>query len=1140
MSDVGGTLEKLASEFARVFEPLEEQLKDGDPETLLASVGLRAPANFSAAGELASHVATLASASADLVGLVADLTSAIEDEDAGAATAAGISLIECIVELVKAIEGAASAVEALGATTAGLTPAQRAELEAFGKAFAERLLGRLLVEYLDDRFPLISLVLIATGGIEIREMPAGAAGTLSAPYTKKLLHFERVGRLFSDPEGLFRDIYGWGTPGFDGLELFHTLATVAKKFELPTELLAPPGGPTVLEAFGFSAEVNTALSPPGLDLDLRFPGEIELSQTAVAGDWEVEFSQLLKFATDLSLTLRPFFDLEFHVPTGSADVGVGADFRRSMEADPLVLFGKAGGSRLEVQSIGGGVSLAGHWTSGTGSVSLEPELRAHIRQGKFVISGDGGDSFIDQVLSGVTLESNFDLELTWTPSGGAVFEGSAALEIAIPAHVSLGPLEILTLYLRAGFTSEGAIPVELSGAFKVTLGPLQASVDRLGLLATFTFPKGGGNLGPAQADFAFKPPNGVGLAVDAGIIKGGGYLYIDPERGEYAGVLQLEFSGFVTLTAIGLISTKMPDGSDGFSLLVIITAEFGSGFQLGYGFTLIGVGGLLGLNRTMLLDPLVNGVRTGSVNNIMFPRDVVANAPRIISDLRAIFPPVPDRFLVGPMAKLGWGTPTLVSLSLGIILEIPGNIAILGVLRVALPTEDSPLIVIQVAFVGAIEFDKKRVWFFASLFESRVLFITLEGEMGVLAAFGDDAAFVLSVGGFHPRFVPPPMPFPTPKRIALVILNESWGRIRVQGYFAVTSNTVQFGAAVDLYFGFSAFSIEGELGFDALIQFSPFFFIIEVRASFALKVAGLDLLSVRVQMSLEGPTPWRVRGTGSVSLLFFEISADFDETWGDSANTTLPPIEVMPLLVGELDKRDSWLAELPAANTLLVSLRALPAEDDALVLHPLGRLRVSQRAVPLELDLDKVGTQKPSDAKRFELQVTGGGLVEASDAVEKFAVAQFRDLDNTAKVTAKSYDDYSSGKLLKAAGAELDSSHATRRRVRYEELVIDRFVPRPVQGLFAFLSALFTLFVRGSSVARCSLSLALEKQRQPFADHVSVASEGFVVAHQADNTRYAAFSSEAAAIDFVRHEVDAKPELAGTLHVIPAYEEEAA
>ena len=246
--------------------------------------------------------------------------------------------------------------------------------------------------------------------------------------------------------------------------------------------------------------------------------------------------------------------------------------------------------------------------------------------------------------------------------------------------------------------------------------------------------------------FGFKPPKGVGLSIDAGVVKGGGYLFFDFDREEYAGALEITVSDFLSLKAIGLITTRMPDGSRGFSMLIIITAEFSPGLQLGYGFTLIGVGGLLGLNRTVVLEALALGVRTGAVNGILFPVDPVANAPRIISDLRTIFPTYPNRFLIGPMAKLGWGTPTLVSLALGIIIEIPGNVAILGILKTVLPDEHVPLLQLQVNFIGAIEFDKKRGWFFAALFESRLVFITLEGEMGMLIAVADDANFVLSVG----------------------------------------------------------------------------------------------------------------------------------------------------------------------------------------------------------------------------------------------------------------------------------------------------------------------------------------------------------------------------------------------------------
>jgi hypothetical protein len=112
--------------------------------------------------------------------------------------------------------------------------------------------------------------------------------------------------------------------------------------------------------------------------------------------------------------------------------------------------------------------------------------------------------------------------------------------------------------------------------------------------------------------------------------------------------------------------------------------------------------------------------------------------------------------------------------------------------------------------------------------------------------------------------------------------------VRIDGYFAVTSNTVQFGAHAEVFFGIDEINVDGDISFDALFQFSPFAFITEVSASFSVKVLGIGLFSVRVHGTLEGPTPYRARGEGSISLLFFDISVDFDVSWGEQQDTTLP------------------------------------------------------------------------------------------------------------------------------------------------------------------------------------------------------------------------------------------------------------
>jgi hypothetical protein len=370
----------------------------------------------------------------------------------------------------------------------------------------------------------------------------------------------------------------------------------------------------------------------------------------------------------------------------------------------------------------------------------------------------------------------------------------------------------------------------------------------------------------------------VGLSLDTGPIKGGGFLYLDPAKGEYFGALELSFQGIIDLKAIGIINTKMPDGSSGFALLILITAEF-TPIQLGFGFTLNGVGGLLGLNRSVDTMALKVGVRTGAVNSILFPQDIVANITRIISDLKSIFPIVEGHFVLAPMAKLGWGTPTLISLELGIIIDIPSpQLVIIGVLRCILPTEDAPILKLQVNFAGGIDFEN-GIWFDASLFDSRLLVFTLTGDMALRIGWGDNPVFILSVGGFHPAFKEIPSDLVGMKRLSISLLSGDNPRLSVAVYFAVTSNTVQSGAKAELYAEACGFNVYGFLSYDLLVQFNPFYFIADIAAGIALR-AGTDVIrGITIHCQLSGPTPWHAKGEASLDLLFFSISVGFDVTW---------------------------------------------------------------------------------------------------------------------------------------------------------------------------------------------------------------------------------------------------------------------
>jgi hypothetical protein len=188
-----------------------------------------------------------------------------------------------------------------------------------------------------------------------------------------------------------------------------------------------------------------------------------------------------------------------------------------------------------------------------------------------VIKGDNeSDGFLAKLMPEDGINVDFDMVLGFSTTKGFYFGGSGGLEIQLPAHIQLGPVEI-TSAMIALKPKDGAFPLELTATIKGDLSVLKATVENIGMKAIFTFPPDGkGNLGPVNLALGFRPPNGVGLALDAGIVKGGGYLFFDFDKGEYAGALELTFSEVISLKAIGIINTKMPDGSKGFSPLKII------------------------------------------------------------------------------------------------------------------------------------------------------------------------------------------------------------------------------------------------------------------------------------------------------------------------------------------------------------------------------------------------------------------------------------------------------------------------------------------------------------------------------------------------------------------------------------------
>lgn len=1085
MPNSAGTLELVSRELGLVLAPLQTRVAGDGVEALIASLGLRLPPGLSQVATLAGALSSTATGAAVLPAQVSALVAAIDADDLEQILGSGQALTESILATVRGLSGIAEALEAVGDSFAGLAAADRAQIRDFARELPDRLLNLLLVEYLATKSPQLLQGLRLAGIVEIARHPGDPANPLRPPYLRKTVHFERCLTLLTDPAEHLRAVYGWGDPDFDGLMLFGLLKEfLDREFELPAEILQPAGLPATLEAYLVALQVTRDL-PPGLRVDFRFPATQDFDRRYPLGSsWELEVDTRARFVADLAAVVRPPLTLHFNPPSGAGNIALTLGVGRQASAGPLVLLGKAGGSRLEVGDLRGALGVAVDWTAGAAgpTASITPVIAGQLVDGRLVINGAGGDSLIDEVLGAIDVEGHFALAFRWSPAGGLQFEGSAGLDIDIPTHAQIGPLRLDTLHLGLGLLDE-AVRIDLGVTIGAALGPLLATVERLGLQGLLSFPRGGGNLGPAQLDLDFLPPRGVALAMDTASVKLGGFLSLDFENERYAGAVELSIADTFDLTAIGLITTRFPDGSKGFSLLFIISTRFPSPIPLAYNFFLSGVGGLLGLHRSVDIDRLRNGLQQGAVDDILFPEDVVRNMNALVTDLREIFPATRDQFLVGPMAEITWNTPPLLTAQIGLIIEFanPVRIAILGVLRIAVPTPDAAIVDLKVNFLGSIDFEKGLLAFDASLYDSYIGYgsfrFSFEGDLALRISWGAQPDFLVSVGGFHPAYSPPKhLALPAMKRLTLSLLKDN-PRLTLTCYFAITTNTVQFGASIDFYFGVAGFSVVGYFGFDVLFQFSPFRFVAAVRAGLAVKAGSTHILSLSLAFELAGTSPWSATGSASFRILFVKVSVKFSKTWGERKEISLPRVEVLPVLIEQFSRDLNWNAALSDHAGQQAQLLPAARAADALLFDPGGMLTISQTLIPLGTPFTRFGNNTVADIGLADVQAVrvGTKALDLEAVQENFAPAAFKDLGDADKLKAAAYEPHKSG-VTARGGDQLQTDQVLTRPVRHERIVSDAdpqaglLAAAPLRQLRAGNAAVFGRLVPGGAIGRSALA----------------------------------------------------------------------
>lgn len=1033
MAGQAGTLETVARQIGLALQPLEQLLASGNVIQLFAELGLQFPPqllqpNFVNALNAAS------SAAGNLPAIITQLSNDIDADNETGILQDGAQLVQQIATIIAALAQIGTELGNISGTLPGMNAT---EVSAFAQKLPANLLSYTIISYLQNIQPGVVGIGNLLGILDYIPNPGVPGDPVHPPYITRQLQLSRLGDLLTKPDQLVKTLYQWGSPAFDGSALLPRLA--ASLNLLGTAAQVNSTSPISLDSTFLSLQPNPATNPPGITAILKptLPGGIDIT-LPIAGVWSVHFSAQGDISGGLQATVVPISNVTLH-PAARLNTQLESDLiaQGPDASHPIIILGQTGGSRLQTDSFTFGMGVTVTWDSNTNTATAEPLVKTQIKGGKVIIDMSNADGFLATVLEGIHVEAGFDLAVTWAPDTGIHITGGAQLEIDLPLHLSLGPITLPTLYLVAGAGSNG-IPIEISAALGLTLGPIQAAVDRLGVKGLITFPDHGGNLGPANLAIVFKPPNGLGIAIDAGVVAGGGYILFNPDKGQYAGVLDVALAEIIQVKIIGVLDTILPDGSHGFSFLLIITFDFPP-IELGFGFTLNGVGGLGGVNRTMNTDALHAGFRAHTLDSVLFPPDPIANAPQIISNIENFFPPAEARYLFGPMLEIGWGTPTLITLAIGVILEVPDpvRLALLGLIDAGLPTTEAALIELHIDILGILDFGAKTLSIDGSLYDSRVLIFSLAGDLALRLAWGDNPNFLFSLGGFNPHFNTNGLDVPQMHRCSISIGDGDNPRISANNYFAITSNSLQFGANVEAYASAAGFTIHGYLGFDVLIIYSPFSFEFDFSAGFDVSFEGASLCGLHVDGVFSGPRPWHLHGEASINILFFSVSASLDLTWGDSTPAILPQKPVLPDLTAALQDPRNWSAALPGGTTQAVTLSTPKPDDKTLRVHPIGTLSVRENIVPLDLTITRYGNATPSDGNYFsisDVQIDGHEENKQS-FTDYFAAGQFITLSDADKVSRPSFEKYDAG--ITIGSSDLLSGQDSPRNVFYEERYID-------------------------------------------------------------------------------------------------------
>jgi hypothetical protein len=693
------------------------------------------------------------------------------------------------------------------------------------------------------------------------------------------------------------------------------------------------------------------------------------------------------------------------------------------DGSATILVGEAGKTRVETKSVFGTVG---------GNMTGDLYVAAGLKELKLVIDLRE-DGFLGLLMPTPLTVDLSSILMGWRNRQGVYFDGGTSLKVTIPINLPVGPIHLHEVAVELAWDDNLQTTVMLTA--DAVLGPLFAMVENAGLSLTLVpAPNGNGTLGEYDIEFGFRAPTGYAIALDGGAISGGGALFAGDN--EYRGALALKFTE-VGFSAFAILTTKLPGGVDGFSFAASIFGEFN--LPLGYGFFLTGVGGMIGINRTIDTEAMREVLYEGRFDNLLFPPDPIGNARTILADMADILPPMEEQYLFGPVARISWGVPQLVDVKLGVIIELGAQVRmlVLGGLSSSIPTKEVALVVFNLSFFGEIDFAAGTISFNASLQTSRILDWPITGDSAIRTGWGPRINQVASFGGLHPQY-PRPSNLPDLRRLSISFGTNN-PKVTLSAYCAVTLNSLQFGASADLYAKgpdiplVGQLAAEGNVHFNALIYFNPFSFDTEFGGSLSLLVDGDVAAGLGFSLRLNGPNQMTIDGKVWVTVCGVDVDFHISHTWGDRKSIPSASVSAVDTLRKALQDSQGFQPVVPRGRSSGVTFR--DADDVKAAIDPIGGLSLTQNAVPLQIKIEKIGNATISGVSRVDIALRSGGRsVSADSAEQEFVRGFFFETTEAERLRAPVFEQHKGG--VELAEDELAINTASAEVVDYDYEVI--------------------------------------------------------------------------------------------------------